>query len=152
MRILDAEAGEEFFYDVRFAVAVGVFGVKQIGRGGDEDALSPDGDAERLGDFVEKDGAGFERAVAVAVFEEADASDGRALFAVLAAVVARLGDPNFAVGTEVDRYGALDERLDGHELDTHAGPHLNRGERVGRRLREVSLRALLFVVRFEVVV
>src|SRR6185436_8997715 len=41
LRILEAEAGEEFFDNVRFAVAVGVFGVDQIGRGGNEDTFSP---------------------------------------------------------------------------------------------------------------
>ena len=74
-------------------------------------------DAHRLGDFIEEHGGRFVAAVAIAIFEDAHAAGGRARFAIFAAVVAHFGDPDFAVGSEIDCYRALDHRLGGDKLD-----------------------------------
>ena len=118
----------------------------KIGRGGDENALPPDGDAHRLGNLIEKHGRRFERAVAIAIFEHADAAVGRAVFAVLAAVVAHLGDPQFAVGAEIDRHGVLHHRFRGDKLDAQAIADFDRRQRFGRAFWQNALRAALLSV------
>src|SRR6185312_10816697 len=117
----------------------------------DENALPPNGDAEGMVDFVEKDGRGFERAVVVTIFEDADAAGGRALLAVLAAVIHHLANPDFSVGTEVDGDWTTNQRLRCDELGLQARPHLESCERLSGALGFTALRAGVFIVRFEFV-
>ena len=72
-----AEPGEDPALDVGPVVAVGVAEVPDVGRRGDEDAPLPDGDAGRPGELVGEDVALVERAVAVAVDQQADTADRR---------------------------------------------------------------------------
>src|SRR5438105_11259539 len=57
------KAGEQDDLLVRLAVAVGVLGVKDIGRAGDDHTSAPGGDAGRIAEVVEKDGCLVVRAV-----------------------------------------------------------------------------------------
>jgi hypothetical protein len=68
------EAGVEDFFLVGFAVAVGVAEEKNVGGGGDDDAIAPGDEAVGEIQAFGKEGAVVVGAVGVSIFEDADAA------------------------------------------------------------------------------
>ena len=62
-----AEASEENFLPVGLAVAVGILGIEDVGRAGDEDSLAPRCHAGRKAETVEEHGRLVELAVLACV-------------------------------------------------------------------------------------
>jgi hypothetical protein len=114
--VIAGEPGEHHFARVGLAVAVGVFEVEQIGCGGHEDPAIPAEEAGGPGEIVGIDGAAVEAAVAVGVFEQADATEvglGVAEFGV----IDHFDDEQASVFVEADFDGIADEGFGGDEFD-----------------------------------
>ena len=86
----------------------------------DDRAVLPQQQAIGEQQIVGPDRGGLEEAVAVLVFEDADAAQRLLALAGAVGIVAHLDDPESAVGIELHGDGALDLRLAGHQLDAQA--------------------------------
>jgi hypothetical protein len=128
LHVLPAEAGEDGLAHVGLAVAVGVLEVEDVGGGPDEHAAVVAEDGRGPGELVGVDGALVEPPVAVGVFEQADGAE---VLGGLFGVVDHLDDEHPAVLVEVDRDGAVDERLGRDLFDVEAGEGFEGCEGVG---------------------
>ena len=127
------EAGEENFFDVGLAVAGAVFGINDIGGGGDEDAFPPAHDAGWEVEISEEEGGLVENTIAIGIGEQTHASSGSTVEA--GRVVGHFGDPELPVGRPVNGNRVLHQGFGCHELDLVAIGNVNGLEGIGRRER-----------------
>ena len=149
--VVDAEAGVEFGALVADAVAVGVFEVPNIGRGGGDHAVAVKDEAGDELEFVGEGFLGVHDPVAVGVRENRDGIFGVALgdegfertgilptrggirHAAAVGIFGRLADPKAAAFIPVDVHDFVDERLGGDEGDFEIGVNLDFGGGLARR-------------------
>ena len=121
-------------------IAVGVAGEPQVGRFGDEHAAIEDLQRARQDQLVEEDGLLVHLAVAVAIFEHADAAERLVLGRCgdVLHIADHLDDPEPALRIPVDEDWLLDHRFAGHELDViprrHGGTSSSRRRARGRAI------------------
>ena len=111
------------------AVAVGVLGVENVGRTGDQNAVAPRSDAGGKAEVVEKHGRAVVAAVAVGIFQAADRAAVLAFAVDAARIVAHLDDPQLAVGSPSHGDRIDHQRLGRHQLDLKARPSVRHRQR-----------------------
>lgn len=121
MCVAGGPAGEEFFADIGFVIAVGVFEEEGVWGLVDDDAAVGEGEASGDGEFFGEDDGFVGAAIVVGIFEDADAVAAFAFFFDVIGVVDGFGDPESAavVPCHTDRF--TDEGFGGEELDLEAG-------------------------------
>ena len=105
---------------VRLALPLGVAQMHDLRRHGDDGAVLPQQQAVGEQQIVGPGRRGLEEAVAVLVFEDADAVRPVFAFGRAVGIIAHLDDPEPAVGVESHGDGAFDLRLGGDQFDAQA--------------------------------
>src|SRR4051794_12927602 len=118
--VAQAEAGEDFDLYVGLEVAIGVFEIPNIRRGGHKDAALPRHDATGPQHSVREHMAFIEHAVAVSVAKQANGAEWLFPRLWLVGIVAHLANIELPVLIKLGRDRAGDERLVRHQL--HAKP------------------------------
>ena len=118
--VVRGKAAEEFLDDVGSAVAVGIFGVQNIGRGADQHAacattVTPVGNGMSSRKTVRLVVA----AVAIAVGQHPYAAARLKISLAAGRIVVHLRDPQPPVGAEVDRHRDRSPAARGDQLDRH---------------------------------
>ncbi len=135
LRVRAGEAREDDATHVGAAVAVGVLEVKEIRRRGDEHAPFPSHHAGRQHQALRKDTTPIEPAIAIRVFEQADA----ARRPRVERIPGHLHDKEAAGLVDVHRHRARDVRLARDRRDRVPGFELDRGDGGRRAVRRLAL-------------
>ena len=120
LHVAAAETGEDLATDVGRPVAVGVFEVVNVRRGGDEHAAVVADHGRGPGELVDVDAGAVEAAVAVGIGEHADFAQ---QIAGVFAVAAHADQEHAARGVEGDGDGVGQQRFGSDEIDAVAGQH-----------------------------
>ncbi len=112
------EAFVEDFFHFGFAIAVGVFGVKNLRRGGDDHAVAPGDDAVGHVDAIHEEGGLVVFAVAIGVCKKFDATTGFVFAVDAVGIVGHFDNPQLAISTPIDGHGIdVSTPIDGHGID-----------------------------------
>src|SRR5262249_14504434 len=138
LRVDFAETSEEHLLLVRLAVTIGVLGVKNVRGASDQHAFAPGHDAGWIFESVETDGGLVVLAVAFSALQALDPAARLPLVVETERIVNHLDDPELAIGSPVERDGALHQRLGGDQLDGETGARPEGSERLFRTQRRGS--------------
>ena len=137
LRIAGGETGEPCFTLIALAIAIRVFGIKNIRNAGDKDSAFPEGEPGRVLEAIEKERGLVINGVAIGILKDLDAAvlqvgdfalTGFAIvgfFTGREGVVAHLHHPHSAACIPVHIHGILHQGFMRHEFDLVARLHLN---------------------------
>ena len=123
-----SETGEERLAHVGFAVAVGVFGIKDLRRSADDHAVAPWHDASRKIHSFQKDSRFVVAAIAISIFQKPHDSPSPAFAVHSQRVIAHLDHPQFAISAPLEGDRVQDHRLAGDQFHFEASRGLEASE------------------------
>ena len=118
--LVPAEAGQDHFAGVGFAVAVGVLHVDQVRRDADIDATVPTGQSGGIVQVIGKDRPLVVPAVAIGVGQHDNPPAALGPRGGVGVVFGEFDDPKPAVLVELHAHGGLNERLGGNQFGAKA--------------------------------